>query len=103
MNLLILALILVRTEGSDLIYPTKLRENEWMGDLLNPCNAAQNAGRNGNLNVDGRHLEMKVVAGNIKARLQNCRDHLVSQLKLGKPCIFTLIYPIFSSPMNAPI
>ena len=78
MNLFILALVLVRTEGSDLIYPRKLRENEWMGDLLNPCNAAQNAGRSGNLNVDGRHLELKVVAGNIKARLQGCRDHLVS-------------------------
>ena len=70
------------SQGSDLIFSTKLSQNEWMGNLLNPCNAADSAASMGDLNVSGRHFEMKVVAGNIKSRLQGCKNDLVSVKKL---------------------
>ena len=66
------------SQGSDLIFSTKLSQNEWMGNLLNPCNAEESAIRVGNLSVDGRTFEMKIVAGNIKTRLQGCKNNLVS-------------------------
>ena len=63
-------------------YSTTLEQNKWIKQLENPCRAPLNAETNQTrLTIEGQESVIRIMAGNMRSRLDMVQHKLVSCLK----------------------